>query len=203
MRTLLREFPDPKCALNHHSPFQLLIATILSAQCTDERVNMVTPVLFKAYPTPKAIADAPIESLIEIIRSTGFYQNKSKSIKACARAIVEKHDGKVPDTMEALTALPGVGRKTANVVLGNVFGIPGLAVDTHVTRISNLLQFTDSTDAEVIEQHLCSIVPKSKWTDASHLLILHGRKTCIARRPKCAECDIEKYCPSSVLKAEG
>lgn len=164
---------------------------------------MVTPVLFKAYPTPKAIADAPIESLIEIIRSTGFYQNKSKSIKACARAIVEKHDGKVPDTMEALTALPGVGRKTANVVLGNAFGIPGLAVDTHVTRISNLLQFTDSTDAEVIEQHLCSIIPKSKWTDASHLLILHGRKTCIARRPKCTECVIEKYCPSSVLKAEG
>ncbi len=193
---LREEFPEPACALTHTSPFELLIATILSAQCTDERVNMVTPVLFRAYPTVDAMADAPHASLMEIIHSTGFYQNKAKNIKGCATALRERHGGVVPQTMEELTALPGVGRKTANVVLGNAFGIPGLPVDTHVTRISNLLALVDSDDAVVIERHLCALIPREEWTDASHLLILHGRKTCIARRPKCDACVIADWCPS-------
>jgi endonuclease III len=195
LSALREEFPTPACALAHTSPFELLIATILSAQCTDERVNMVTPVLFRAYPTPDAMAEAPLESLMEIIRSTGFFQNKARNIKGCALALRERHGGVVPKTMEELTALPGVGRKTANVVLGNAFGIPGLPVDTHVTRISNLLELVDSEDAVVIERELCAMIPEEEWTDASHLLILHGRKTCIARRPKCGECVIAGYCP--------
>lgn len=200
LSALREEFPAPACALEHTSPFELLIATILSAQCTDERVNMVTPVLFRAYPTPDAMADAPLESLMEIIRSTGFFQNKARNIRGCAQALRERHGGSVPQTMEELTALPGVGRKTANVVLGNAFGIPGLPVDTHVTRISNLLGLVDSEDAVAIERVLCAMIPEAEWTDASHLLILHGRKTCIARRPKCGECVIAAYCPSRTVK---
>lgn len=197
LRALRTEFPVPACALLHEDPFQLLIATILSAQCTDERVNMVTPDLFARYPTPEAMASAPQEDIAEIIRSTGFFQNKSKNIKACCQAIVAEHGGEVPSTMEELTALPGVGRKTANVVLGNAFGIPGFPVDTHVKRIANLLEFTDSDNPEVIEEQLTAIIPKKDWTDASHLLILHGRKTCIARRPRCGECVIAHLCPSA------
>ena len=194
----LRErFPAPACALLHENPFQLLVATILSAQCTDARVNMVTPVLFAKYPDVQAMAEAPVEEIGGIIRSTGFFQNKSKNIKACCAALRERHGGMVPRTMEELTALPGVGRKTANVVLGNAFGVPGFPVDTHVRRIANLLQLTDSENPETIEQHLCAITPEEEWTDASHRLILHGRETCIARRPRCAECIIRSHCPSA------
>ncbi|MDT8323110.1 MAG: endonuclease III [Bacteroidota bacterium] len=197
LKALRGEFPVPACALLHENPFQLLVATILSAQCTDERVNMVTPQLFARYPTAKDMAAAAQEDIAEIIRSTGFYQNKSKNIRACCQALIDRHDGSVPATMEELVALPGVGRKTANVVLGNAFGVPGFPVDTHVRRIANLLELTDSDNPEIIEQHLCAITPKKEWTDASHLIILHGRKTCIARRPKCGECVIAKHCPSA------
>ena len=190
-------FPAPACALLHENPFQLLVATILSAQCTDERVNMVTPALFARYPDAAAMAAAPVEDIAGIIRSTGFFQNKSRNIKACCEALLARHGGAVPRTMEELTALPGVGRKTANVVLGNAFGVPGFPVDTHVRRIANLLQLTDSDNPEVIEQHLCAITPEEEWTDASHLFILHGRATCIARRPRCAECVIRPHCPSA------
>ncbi|MCZ7556210.1 MAG: endonuclease III [Bacteroidia bacterium] len=202
LRALRTVFPAPACALVHDDPLQLLIATILSAQCTDERVNMVTPSLFAAWPTARALADADVEEIAEVIRSTGFFQNKSRNIKACCQRLMEVHDGEVPRTMEELTALPGVGRKTANVVLGNAFGIPGFPVDTHVTRISNLLELTDSDDPVVIERHLCEITPKKHWTDASHLFILHGRATCIARRPRCGECVIARWCPASVKSEE-
>jgi endonuclease-3 len=199
LRALRKEFPAPACALLHENPFQLLIATILSAQCTDERVNMVTPDLFARFPTAEAMAAAAQEDIADIIRSTGFFQNKSRNIKACSETLVKQHDGAVPSTMEELVALPGVGRKTANVVLGNAFGVPGFPVDTHVRRITNLLQLTDSDNPEKIELHLCEITPRKDWTDASHLLILHGRKTCIARRPKCDACSIVKHCPGKSL----
>ncbi|MBR9978817.1 MAG: endonuclease III, partial [Bacteroidetes bacterium] len=195
--SLRTRFPVPACALMHENPWQLLVATILSAQCTDERVNMVTPSLFARYRDPAAFASAEIEDIATIIRSTGFYQNKAKHIRAAARTVVEKHGGTVPQTMEELTALPGVGRKTANVVLGNAFGIPGFPVDTHVRRIANLLALTGSEDPVVIEKDLCAITPEEEWTEASHLFILHGRATCIARRPRCAECVIGKECPSA------
>jgi endonuclease III len=199
---LKREFPAAVCALTHETPLQLLVSTILSAQCTDERVNMVTPALFSAYPDARALATAPIESIIAIIRSTGFFQNKSKNIKACAAMLVERHGGEVPATMEELVLLPGVGRKTANVVLGTAFGVPGLPVDTHVRRIANLWQFTDSDDPDKIEQHLCAIIPKKEWTDAGHRIILHGRKTCVARRPRCETCGLSALCPSNTLGIE-
>jgi endonuclease III len=199
LRALLKDIPEPECALEHEDPLQLLVATILSAQCTDERVNKVTPNLFAAYPDAKALSEAPLEKLMEIIHSTGFFQNKAKSIKACATQIVEQHKGVVPKTMEELTGLAGVGRKTANVILGTAFGIPGLPVDTHVKRIAMLLQFTDSENPEIIEQHLCGVIPKKDWTKAGHVLILHGRKTCIARRPKCDVCVIAGLCPSAMV----
>ncbi len=197
LRALRKDIPQAACALHFRNPFQLLVSTILSAQCTDERVNKVTPELFRAFPTPRDMAEATTEELIDYIRSTGFFNHKAKNLKACCAALVEKHGGNVPSTLEELTALPGVGRKTANVILGNAFGIPGLAVDTHVTRIANLLQFTDTRDAEKIERHLAAIIPKKDWTEASHLFILHGRKTCIARRPRCSECVIARFCPSA------
>jgi endonuclease III len=198
---LWTRFPEPACALEHTSPFELLVSTILSAQCTDERVNMVTPALFGRYPDAGAMAAARVEDVAEIIRSTGFFQNKSRNIVACCQALVARHGGGVPQSMEELVALPGVGRKTANVVLGNAFGIPGLPVDTHVTRIANLLGFTDSDDPVVIERHLCAVIPEDEWTNASHLLILHGRATCIARRPKCGDCIIAPHCPSRRITA--
>lgn len=200
LRALRRRFPEPACALIHGNPYQLLAATILSAQCTDDRVNMVTPELFRRYPTPQDMALARQEDIAALIRSTGFFQNKSRNLLLCSRKLVEEHGGVVPRTMEELVALPGVGRKTANVVLGNAFGVPGYPVDTHVRRIANLLEFTDSENPEIIEQHLCEITPKRDWTEASHLFILHGRATCIARRPACLECVIEKHCPSSTLE---
>jgi endonuclease III len=199
LAVLKDEFPDATCSLNYENPLQLLIATILSAQCTDERVNMVTRELFKAYQTAADFADAPIGDIEEMVRSTGFYRNKAKSVKACCEALMEKHDGVVPDTMEELTPLAGVGRKTANVVLGNAFGKEeGVVVDTHVRRISNLLRLTRKDDPVKIEQDLVKVVPRTDWTLFSHLLIRHGRKTCVARRPDCANCRIAEDCPSAV-----
>ena len=197
LRALREQFPDPACALSHRNPYELLAATILSAQCTDQRVNMVTPALFRAYPTAASLAAGDIDRIADIIRSTGFFNAKARNLLACARMLVERHGGEVPATMEELTALPGVGRKTANVVLGNAFGIPGLPVDTHVVRIANLLALTASDDPVAIERDLCGIIPKEEWTEASHLLILHGRATCVARRPKCDACPILTHCPSA------
>jgi len=197
---LSREFPDAKCALDHRNAFELVAATMLSAQCTDVRVNMVTPVLFTTFPTPGALADADPSAVEAIIKSTGFFRNKAKSLLGMARAVVEQHGGQVPDTMDELVKLPGVGRKTANVVLGNAFGKnEGIVVDTHVQRISGLLKLTREKTPEKIELALMPLVPRPKWTIFSHLLILHGRKTCIARRPHCGECRISDLCPSAGL----
>lgn len=188
-------YPAAMTELEFESPLQLLIATILSAQCTDDRVNMVTPVLFAKFPDARALAAAPQAEVEEIIRSTGFYRNKATSIRACCADIVAKHGGEVPRTMEALVALRGVGRKTANVVIGNAFGIPGLVVDTHVTRLSNRLGFTNEKDAVKIEHALMPIVPEEKWTVFSHWLILHGRRVCNARKPHCSICQLAPHCP--------
>jgi len=197
---LSREFPDAHCALDHRNAFELVAATILSAQCTDARVNLVTPVLFKTFPTPEALADTDQSAVEDIIKSTGFFRNKAKSLVGMARAVVERHGGQVPDTMDELVKLPGVGRKTANVVLGNAFGKnEGIVVDTHVQRISGLLKLTREKTPEKIELALMPLVPRPKWTVFSHLLILHGRKTCIARRPLCGECRISDLCPSADL----
>ena len=197
LRALRKDFPEPACALLHHDPLQLLIATILSAQCTDDRVNKVTPALFQRFKRAQDFASADQVELEDIIRSTGFFHAKAKNIIACCANIVERFGGAVPSTMEELTSLSGVGRKTANVVLGNAFGSPGLAVDTHVKRIANLLRLTKASDPDLIEQDLCAIIPPKDWIDASHLIILHGRKTCIARRPKCELCLIATFCPSA------
>ena len=197
---LEREFPAAHCALAHSSPLELLVATILSAQCTDARVNLVTPSLFAKYRSAGAYAAADPRVLEREIQSTGFFRNKTKAILGMAQALVERHGGRVPDTMEALVALPGVGRKTANVVLGNAFGKnEGVVVDTHVQRISGLLRMTRETTPEKIERDLMALVPRAKWTVFSHLLILHGRKTCIARRPRCESCRLRELCPSSTV----
>ena len=197
---LIEHYPDAHCALDFKSPFQLLIATILSAQCTDKRVNMVTPALFKRYPTPAALAAAKTGELEEMIKSTGFFRNKSKSLIGMATGIDEKHDGKVPDTMDDLVHLPGVGRKTANVVLGNAFDKnEGVVVDTHVTRVSRRLGLTKQTDAVKIEKDLMKLFPRDQWTMLSHLMIEHGRTICEARRPKCEECFLNDVCPSSLV----
>ncbi|HEY7686035.1 MAG TPA: endonuclease III [Gemmatimonadales bacterium] len=195
---LRKEFPDAKCALDHTNPLELLVATILSAQCTDVRVNLVTPSLFAKY--RRAIDYAAADPLVfqREIQSTGFFRNKTKSILGMAQALIERHGGEVPETMQELVALPGVGRKTANVVLGNAFGKnEGVVVDTHVQRISGLLKLTKEKTPEKIERDLMALVPRDDWTIFSHLLILHGRKTCIARRPRCEVCGINSLCPSS------
>jgi len=191
-------YPDAKCSLDHRNPLQLLVATILSAQCTDARVNIVTKTLFKKYRSAGDYAAVKPEELEKDIQSAGFYRNKAKSIRAMAQSLIDLHGGKVPDTMEELFNLAGVGRKTANVVLGNAFGKNiGVTVDTHVTRLSNLLDLTDhATDAVKIEQDLIQIVPQDNWTVWSHLLIYHGRKICIARRPLCEQCAIFSHCPT-------
>lgn len=195
---LKREFPAAQCALDHTSPLELLVATILSAQCTDARVNLVTPALFAKYRSAADYAAADPAVFQREIQSTGFFRNKTKSILGMAQALEERHGGQVPDSMDALVALPGVGRKTANVVLGNAFGKNlGVVVDTHVGRISGLLKLTRQTNPEKIERELMELVPRRDWTIFSHLLILHGRKTCIARRPKCETCRINDLCPSS------
>ena len=197
LKRLKKEFPDAKCALHYTTPHELLVATILSAQCTDKRVNLVTPALFEKYPDVAAFAAARPDELERDIQSTGFFRNKTRSILGMSREILSKHGGEVPHTMEELTALPGVGRKTANVILGNAFGIPGVVVDTHVTRLSNRLGFTKQKDAVKIEHELMELFPRTWWTLSSHLLILHGRRTCVARRPRCAECPVADLCPSA------
>lgn len=189
------EFPDAKCALHHESPEQLLFATILSAQCTDERVNMVTPALFKKYPSSKELAKARLEDIEELIKSINFFRTKAKSLLGAAKIIQEKYAKGLPQTIEELTELPGVGRKTANVLLGDAFGIPlGITVDTHVRRLTQLIGLAREETPEKIELELMKYVPKEYWVKISHWLILHGRKTCIARRPKCGECVIRKHC---------
>ena len=196
VKLLARDYPDAQCALDFKSPLQLLIATILSAQCTDKRVNLVVPGLFARYKSAADFARAPLPALEKAIQSTGFFRNKAKNIKACCQAIMEQHDGEVPRNLAALVALPGVGRKTANVVLGTAFGIPsGVVVDTHVSRIALRLGLTTTTDAVKAESELCSILPKQEWIDFSHRMIWHGRAICEARRPKCDICSLRKICP--------
>lgn len=192
------EYPGARCSLDHENAFQLLAATILSAQCTDERVNEVTPRLFDRWPTPGDMAGARPEEVEEVIRPTGFFRNKTKSLLGMAEGVVERHGGEVPADMEALTALPGVGRKTANVVMGNAFGVAsGVVVDTHVRRLSGLLRLTRETAPEKIEEDLARIVPREEWIDLPHLFIYHGREVCIARRPRCEACVLSDLCPSS------
>lgn len=195
---LRRLYPDARCRLDHTSPLELLVATILSAQCTDDRVNIVTKTLFRKYRTAADYAAVSQEELEKDIQTTGFFRNKARSIRGMGRALVDKHGGKVPDTMEQLTPLPGVGRKTANVVLGNAFGKNvGVTVDTHVTRLSNRLGLTDhAEDAVKIEQDLIRVVPQEDWTLWSHLLIFHGRKVCSARNPLCSQCELLPHCPA-------
>ena len=198
MGALAAAYPKAHCELNFANPLELLISTILSAQCTDTRVNQVTAELFKKYRTAKDYAEADPEKFAMEIRSTGFYRNKAKNIQNACRELVEKHGGQVPASMEELTRLPGVGRKTANVVLGNAFGInAGIVVDTHVARLAGRLGLTKETDPEKIEQALMALVPQKDWTLFSHWLIWHGRRRCSARKPDCANCEIRQWCPSA------
>ena len=196
IKLLRNEYPEVEIALEFYNPFQLLIATILSAQCTDERVNVVTKDLFKKYKSPKDFFNVSNEELEKDIFSTGFYHQKAKSIKACCKELIDKHNGEIPADFEALIQLPGVGRKTASVVAGNSFGIPAIAVDTHVKRLSNLLGFIKSEDPEKIEFRLKELLPEKDWVASSHLLATHGRKICVARKPKCVECVLGDLCPS-------
>ncbi len=197
---LKRAHPDAHCELDHETPLQLLMATILSAQCTDKRVNMVTPLLFKRYPNAQSLADARQEELEEIIKSTGFFRNKAKSLIGLGNALVERHDGEVPDSMETLVKLPGVGRKTANVILGNAFRKnEGVVVDTHVGRLSLRLGLTRERDPVKVEQELMPLVAQDDWTMLAHVLIFHGRRVCDARAPKCEICVLSEICPSSAV----
>lgn len=192
----LAEEYEPVCGLQFKTPFELLIATILSAQCTDERVNQVTPALFAAYPDSAAFAEADREAIEERIRSTGFFRNKARNIVALSQTLEEEYGGQVPDTMEALVGLPGIGRKTANVVLGTAFGYPAIPVDTHVKRVALRLEFTAHADPNKIEQDLMALIPKKEQTDFSHRVIWHGRKICRASKPKCSQCRLAPFCPS-------
>jgi endonuclease III len=195
---LQKAYPGATCALVHRNAWELLVATILSAQCTDVRVNMVTPELFRRFPTPAAMAKAPLPELEDLIRTTGFFRNKAKSISGAAKGVVERFGGKVPKTMDELLSLPGVARKTANVVLGTAYGIAdGIVVDTHVLRLTRRLELTLNTEPKKVEQDLMKIIPKDHWINFSHELILHGRAICIARKPRCADCVIEKECDSN------
>jgi endonuclease-3 len=200
LERLKKEYPDAHCELDFESPLQLLIATILSAQCTDKRVNMVTPGLFRTYPDAESLSRANPEELEELIKSTGFFRNKTKSLLGMSAAVAERHNGSVPSTMEELTKLPGVGRKTANVVLGNAFDINvGVVVDTHVGRLAVRLGLTNETDPVKVEQALMPLFPQEDWTLLSHLLIFHGRRVCIARTPRCGSCVLADVCPSARL----
>ena len=194
---LKKEYPDSKCSLNYKSPFQLLVSTILSAQCTDKRVNQVTMGLFKKYPNAPRFINLSLEEIEQEIYSTGFYKNKAKSIKGMAAAVVNEYGGELPQTLNEMVKLPGVGRKTANVVLGNINGIPSIVVDTHVTRITNLLKFVNTNNAVKIEKNLEKITNKEDWTLFAHLLIDHGRAVCIANRPQCHKCVFAEFCPSA------
>ena len=198
VRLLKKTYPDSRCSLDFKTVHQLAVATILSAQCTDERVNMVTPALFKKYRTVRAFAEADLKELEQDIYSTGFYANKAKAIKNSAVALVEDHGGKVPKTLDELVKLPGVGRKTGSVILGAGYGLAeGIVVDTHVGRISRLLGLTEQTDAVKVERDLMEVIPKPDWIGLSHLLIDHGRAVCVARRPKCGDCVLATLCPSA------
>jgi endonuclease-3 len=195
---LRKAYPDVVCALNHKNAWELTVATILSAQCTDVRVNLVTPKLFKTFPTPKAMAAASLPELEELIRTTGFFRNKAKSIQGAARVVTEKFGGKVPQTMEEILTLPGVARKTGNVVLGSWYGIAvGVVVDTHVMRLSRRLELTKQTTPEKVEGDLMKIIPPDRWIAFSHELIHHGRRICLARKPRCVDCTLEKLCNSA------
>jgi endonuclease III len=194
-RALARAYPDAGCALHHRNPWELLVATILSAQCTDAMVNQVTPALFAAFPTPEALASAPASRVEELIRRTGFFRQKTKALQATARGVVERHGGRVPDTMEELHALPGIGRKTANVVLGTAFGKPSVFVDTHVRRLAKRLGLTRQDDPDKIERDLQKLLPPRQWTVFCHRLIHHGRQICVARRPRCSVCPLRRWCP--------
>lgn len=195
-KLLRAEYRDASCALVHRCPLQLLVATMLSAQCTDERVNMVTPGLFSKYPNAAALADADLADLESAIKSTGFFRNKAKNIRACCRKLVDLHGGEVPRDLDALVALPGVGRKTANVVLGTAFGIAaGVVVDTHVTRLSRRMGLTRHSQPEKIERDLMDLIPKNEWVEFSHRMIRHGRRVCNARKPDCDACVLAKICP--------
>ena len=195
LEELNKKFGKPECALNYKTPFELLVAVILSAQCTDVRVNIVTEEMYKKVNTPEQFADLPIEDIEEMIRSTGFYRNKAKNIKLCSQQLLNEYGGEIPKEMDKLVKLAGVGRKTANVVRGEIWGLAdGITVDTHVRRLSNLIGLTKNDDPIKIEQDLMKIVPKESWIDFSHYLILQGRDKCIARRPKCQECEINQYC---------
>ncbi|OGR32419.1 MAG: endonuclease III [Desulfuromonadales bacterium GWD2_61_12] len=192
---LTESYPEAACALHFRNPYELLVATILSAQCTDVRVNLVTPELFARYPDAAALAAGDANALESVIHSTGFYRNKSKNLIGCAQALVEQHGGEVPRSMAELVALPGVGRKTANVVLGNAYGIPGMVVDTHVGRVAGRLGWSDASDPTKIEADLCRLIPKDRWTLTSHLLIAHGRACCKAPTPHCSRCPLDELCP--------
>jgi len=202
LRGLDKLYPKAACTLDHSTPLELLVATILSAQCTDARVNQVTPKLFKRYPAAQDYAEADMDELEEMIRSTGFFRNKAKSIRGMARALVERHQGRVPDTLEDLVKLPGVGRKTANVVLGDAFAIPGITVDTHVGRVCRRLGFITTKDAVKAEFALMELVPEKRWTKFSHQVILHGRQVCSAKKPACPACALLPYCPFGGQNAE-
>ena len=194
-RALARAYPDAWCALHYRTPWELLVATILSAQCTDTMVNQVTPALFAEFPSPAALAAAPSARVEQLIKRTGFFRQKTKSIQATARAIVELHGGEVPESMEALTELPGIGRKTANVVLGTAFGQPAIFVDTHVRRLANRLGLTFEDDPDQIERDLQVLLPPKEWTVFAHRLIHHGRRVCVARKPRCSVCPAAEWCP--------
>jgi endonuclease-3 len=194
LNILKKTLPQAIVELNHHTPFQLLIATILSAQCTDERVNSVTPALFQQYPGPSELAQADPVAVEAIIRPTGFFRSKAKNLIACGQQLMREFQGNVPQTMEELTSLPGIGRKTANVMLGTCFGKPAIIVDTHVKRVANRLDFTSGSDPTKIEAHLQSLFPQQEWTGGSQRLLLHGRYVCVARKPKCEECVIYEEC---------
>jgi endonuclease-3 len=201
LRALGKAYPDAHCALHHANPLQLLIATILSAQCTDTRVNRVTPALFRRYPDTQAFASADPRELEQLIRSTGFFRNKTQNIVRLCQLLQEKHGGRVPASMEELVSLPGVGRKTANVILGNAFHVPGITVDTHVGRVSRRLGLTSQTDPAKVERDLMAVLPKQEWTQVSHRLIFHGRRVCHARKPRCAECLLASLCPRIGVEA--
>ena len=195
VRDLADLYPDASCALHFDGPLQLLIATILSAQCTDVRVNLVTPALFARYPDAAAFANADRSELERLIQSTGFFRNKARNIQLCCQELVVKHGGQAPSTMEELTPLPGVGRKTANVVLGNAFDVPGIPVDTHVGRLSRRMGLTVHDDPVKVERDLMEMIPKKEWTMFGHRMIYHGRRVCHARRPSCEECTLARFCP--------
>ncbi len=195
-KELLRLYPEASCSLDFVDPYQLMVSTVLSAQCTDERVNMVTPALFAAAPDAAALAKIPQARLEKLIHSTGFYRNKAKNLKAAAKDILKRHEGEVPGTMDELTALAGIGRKTANVILGNAFGLPGFPVDTHVGRLSRRLRLTRHEDPVKVEKDLCALFPPESWTLLSHQLIMHGRAVCPSRKPRCGECALAEDCPS-------